>query len=171
MKSFITAAFAVLCLSTFADAEECKVPPQTHTKELEQLKSLEGKWEGTAGSGPKADKIEATFHVTAGGSAVVETLFPGSPHEMVSVYTDHGGKVSMTHYCMSGNQPKMDLTDAAPGELHFDLAKDSALEHEDHMHSLNIAFIDKDNIVENWSAVKDGKPVTEPTILKLRRSR
>ena len=114
MKMIVTTAFTALLLATFANAEECKAPPAEHSKEFEQLKQLDGKWEGSVGMGGKAEKIEATYHVTAGGSAVVETLFPGTPHEMVSVYTDNGGKLSMTHYCMMGNQPKMDLISGSP---------------------------------------------------------
>src|SRR3989304_768334 len=49
---------------------------------------------------------------TDGGSAILETLFPGTPHEMVSVYYDDGGKLGMTHYCMLGNQPQMTLKKA-----------------------------------------------------------
>ena len=36
------------------------------------------------------------IQVTSGGSALVEKLSPGTPHEMVSVYHDKDGELAMT---------------------------------------------------------------------------
>ena len=58
-------------------------------------------------SGPRS-----SYRVASGGSVVQETLFPGSPHEMISMYHLAGGQLVMTHYCAMGNQPRMKLDTA-----------------------------------------------------------
>ena len=59
-------------------------------------------------------KIVSVIKVTAGGSAVHETLFPGSAHEMVSVYHLDGADLVMTHFCALGNQPRMKADPKSP---------------------------------------------------------
>ena len=85
------------------------------------IKSLQGDWRGPAamkGMPPS----RSVFRVTAGGSAVEETIFPGSPMEMISVYHMDKGDLLMTHYCALGNQPRMKLNakKSSPRELVFD---------------------------------------------------
>ena len=151
-------------------ADECEMPKIKHSKEFEKLKGLEGKWEGSTMMEGKLQDIAVIYHLTSGGTAVVETLFPGTPHEMVSVYHDEHGKLSMNHYCMLGNQPKLDLTSSSPSEIELNLAKDNSVElkKEDHMHSLRMAFIDNDTMVETWQGIQQGKE-KDPTIFKLSR--
>ena len=36
----------------------------------------------------------------------LETEFPGTEHEMVTVITQDGADLALTHYCMLGNQPQ-----------------------------------------------------------------
>ena len=50
---------------------------------FELLKSHAGQWQGTAGAeGQEGEPAEIVLKVTAAGSAVVETLFPGTEHEI-----------------------------------------------------------------------------------------
>lgn len=78
--------------------------PETAARQFEMLKGLTGTWvaSGAEGSTPGA---EIRYEVTSAGHAVVETIFPGAPHEMVSVYHLDNGRLVMTHYCAMGNQP------------------------------------------------------------------
>ena len=170
MKYAILGLLAATLLSSAAFAEDCKVPPVQHSKDFEKLKDLNGKWAGTGLMHGEQQDVAVDYHLTSGGSAVVETLFPGTPHEMVSVYHDDHGKLTMTHYCMLGNQPKLDLTKSTASEMDFNFGKGNTInpKSEMHMHALHIAFIDPDNIVENWSAYADGKQ-TDETIFKLQR--
>jgi hypothetical protein len=48
---------------------------------------------------PTGMPVRVEYRVTGAGSAVVETLFPGTPHEMVTVYHARKGVLCMTHYC------------------------------------------------------------------------
>ena len=74
---------------------------------LEKMKKLVGTWLAADQEGKPTDQVMSIIKVTAGGSAVHETLMPGQPHEMVSVYTVDGPDLIMTHYCVLGNQPRM----------------------------------------------------------------
>lgn len=79
-------------------------PAERAARQFAMLKALEGTWvsSGAEGSVPGA---EIRYQVTSAGHAVVETIFPGAEHEMVSVYHLDNGRLVMTHYCAMGNQP------------------------------------------------------------------
>ena len=61
-------------------------------------------------------EASVVYKLTGAGSALVETQFPGSSHEMVSVYHLDGEDLRMTHYCAVGNQPhvKLDRANSKP---------------------------------------------------------
>ena len=128
---------------------------------LDRIKKLAGTWVAADDKGKPTDQVVSVFKVTAAGSAVHETIFPGAGHEMVSVYHQDGKDVVMTHYCSLGNQPKMKLDPASTdkvlkfvfaGGTNLDPAKDM------HMHEGSIKWIDDDHIEWSWSGYRDGKP-------------
>lgn len=127
---------------------------------LEKLKALAGTWTGTASHGGKpAGEASATWRVTGNGSAVIETIMPGTPHEMVTVYHLDGDALVLTHYCAAGNQPTMR---ALPGEdpsvIAFDFVRGSNMKPGDpHMHSARIAFDGDDRLETEWTSWKGGK--------------
>ena len=136
------------------------------------MKLLVGAWEGTSGMGKEGDKVRVEYRLTAGGSAIVETLFPGSPEEMVSVYHDRKGQLAMTHYCMLHNQPRMTLKKADAQTLELVFAKDNDIDpaKETHMQALSITFEDNEHIVEKWTSFEKGKADRGVTF-KLKRVR
>ncbi len=136
------------------------------SKELERVKTLAGRWEGTTQHGTGAQEPAAVeYKVTSGGSAVIETLFPGTPHEMVSVYHDEGDKLAMTHYCMLGNQPRLQLISSTDKQLELSLAPDSGIgATEQHMHAVTLAWTDANHLTQAWSGYQDGKPHETTTI-------
>src|SRR6185369_11800489 len=71
-----------------AHAGEYQTAPYTGSPAFERMKQLVGTWEGTSDMGKEGEKVRVEYRLTAGGSALVETLFPGSGEEMVSVYHD-----------------------------------------------------------------------------------
>ena len=83
-----------------------KLPPYKGSQAFESMKSLAGNWEGSEVSGDKEKPVKVEYKVSSNGSTIVETLFPGTKYEMITVYHDNGGKLSMTHYCAIGNQPQ-----------------------------------------------------------------
>src|SRR5258708_4442203 len=102
-------------------ADTMPSPPKS-SADFERLKSLIGVWQGTETGGHGPADVRVEYRLTAGGSALEEKLFPGTPHEMVSVYYDEDGKLGMTHYCMLGNHPRMTLTKSTAKEMMLALA-------------------------------------------------
>jgi hypothetical protein len=128
---------------------------------LERLKKLAGTWVAADKDGKPTDQVVSVIRVTAAGSAVHETLFPGQPHEMVSVYHRDGTDLVMTHYCALGNQPRMKADPKSPAnQIRFEFAGGSNLNpaKDKHMHEGTITFVDDDHI--EWCGVcwEDGKP-------------
>lgn len=125
-----------------------------------KMKTLVGKWKGTMGEGKDAMPATVEYKLTGSGTALVETLGPGSPYEMVSVYHMDNGSLVMTHYCGAGNQPFMKLK---PGKnansLFFDFVRGSNMKPTDmHMHSVTFTFDGADHVVADWLSYQGGKP-------------
>jgi hypothetical protein len=127
---------------------------------LAKLVALQGDWVDATGQLGPPDAVQVTYRVTGGGSAVVETLFPGTPHEMVTVYHKDGADLVLTHYCAAGNQPRMrarrigeDAIDFAfDGGANIDPARDM------HMHSGRLEFVAGDELRAEWQGWEGGRP-------------
>jgi hypothetical protein len=159
-----TAACLFLAGSLVTHAGEYQSTPYKGSPEFERVKQLVGAWEGTSSMGKAGEKVRVEYRLTAGGSALVENLSPGSEGEMVSVYHDQKGKLAMTHYCMLRNQPHMKLakSDAQSLELVFD-RKGNVINpaKEKHMHGVSFTFTDNDHIVQKWTMFDKGKNAGE----------
>jgi hypothetical protein len=132
---------------------------------LEQFKQLAGEWVGKERIKEGHD-LHVTYKVTAGGSAVVETLFPGTEHEMISVIHPDGDDLVLTHYCMLGNQPQMRSTGNGEGnQIAFKFARATNLKSEKdmHMHDVTFTFVNKDTLRAEWTHYKDGKAAGQVT--------
>ena len=128
--------------------------------EFDKLKGLVGTWKGTADmGGDKPMEVTNTFELTSNGSAILEKICAGSPHEMVSVYCAEKGKLVMTHYCSLGNQPKMSLMKTSDNEMVFSMKGTSGIgsAKDMHMHAMTITWKDKDHITESWTMYGGGK--------------
>ena len=149
-----------------AIAGEMELPPYKGSAPFESMKGLAGTWEGELVSGEKKQNVKVEYKVSSNGSTIVETSFPGTKHEMITVYHDKGGKLSMTHYCSIGNQPQMDLVKAEGKDLEFAFSKSNEIEadKEGHMHGLTLKMVDHDHLVQNWTMYKDGKDGGTTTI-------
>jgi len=128
-------------------------------KALAPLKKLFGTWQGNARVGDQLVPVTITYASTAGGSAIVEHLFPGTPHEMMSVYTVEGDRLAMTHYCSLGNHPKMMLKTSDAHSLSFEATGAEGLRApaEMHMHAMTVSWTDADHIRETWTSFVDGQ--------------
>ncbi len=127
--------------------------------ELERVKALAGTWKGKTDMGQGEQEMTVTYAVTAAGSAVVETLHPGTPMEMVSVYHDAAGKLTMTDYCMLGNQPRMKLDAATDNSITLSVHDTTGISdaNDPHMHALTIEFTNAHAITHHWKMFKAGK--------------
>jgi len=177
MQKLAPLLIAAICLSLagpfVAHAGEHQAAPYAGSAEFERMKQLAGAWEGTSDMGKGEEKVRVEYRLTAGGSALVETLFPGSAEEMVSVYHDRKGKLAMTHYCMLRNQPRMTLRKADAQTIELIFARngnDINPAKEKHMHAVLITFTDNDHITQKWTLFEHGKDKGGVT-LKLTRMR
>jgi len=141
-----------------------KLPAPPTNAALEKIKKLAGTWVLADKDGKPTEQVASIIKVTAGGSAVHETLFPGQLHEMISVYTVDGGDLIMTHYCVLGNQPRMKADPKSPanqivwrfaGGTNLDPAKDK------HMHEAVLTIIDDDRIEINGIGWENGAPAKD----------
>jgi hypothetical protein len=162
-RRMLIGGLMVLALATGGRGDEPAKTAPTNPG-LEKLKKLAGTWVEADKDGKPTDKVVSVVKVTAGGSAVQETLFPDTPMEMVSVYHLDKGDLVMTHYCMLGNQPRLKAQAGSKpnqikwvftGGTNLDPAKDA------HMHGGTVTFIDDDHIEFAGEAWENGKPSEE----------
>jgi hypothetical protein len=176
----------ILAVPRFTDADDTKVTTKAGIDAKEafaRIKTLAGTWKSQTTDEQKADHAEKDeFHkedkpviykLTGAGSALMETQFPGSAHEMVSVYHLDGEDLRMTHYCAAGNQPrvKLDRANSKPDELIFvfdggtnlDPAKDM------HIHGVKITFHKDGKVTSAWDGYADGKKAMTTTFVLTRQ--
>jgi hypothetical protein len=122
IKCILVPTIAAMILSGFSIGAE-KGSKRQHPA-LDRLKSLEGTWAGPAvwDQGGKKGEVDfkLLYKTTSGGNAVMETMFPGTPGEMVTMYYLEGEALVLVHYCSAGNQPRMKFElSKDPNELPF----------------------------------------------------
>jgi len=137
---------------------------------FEKIKSLAGDWVSTKGE--NKGELALSVRVIAGGTAVVEREFPGSPQEMISVYHFDGNKVMLTHYCMLGNQPRLRVIMGDEKDtllFKFVSVTNLASKDDPHMHQGRLKFIDKDNIRSTWTMFENNKAKEDHTFEMTRK--
>lgn len=153
-----------LSFSVLAEDKNDKSPAAPKNAGLEKMKTLVGTWVAADKDGKPTDEVVSVVKLTAGGSAIHETLFPGQPHEMVSIYTVDGPDLVMTHYCMLGNQPRMKANTKSIGnKINFEFAGGSNLDvkKDKHMHAATLTIVDADHIEVDGIGWENGGPAKE----------
>lgn len=146
------------------DKHKDHFPPAPTNQGLEKMKTLVGTWVMVDKDGKPTDEVVSVIKLTAGGSAVHETIFPGQPHEMISVYTAEGSDLVLTHYCMLGNQPKLKADAKSPSnKLNFEFAGGSNLDpkKDKHMHAATFTIVDADHLEIDGVGWENGGPSKE----------
>jgi hypothetical protein len=161
---------AALAGAEGAGRGEPKVPAKTSKMQaqFDRIKKLAGDWVMKGGDGT----VASSYRVSAAGSAVIETMLPGTEHEMVTVYTLDGDNLLLTHYCAAGNAPTMRATPGGPGNpirFKFVKATNLATPAEGHMHDATLAFVDDDTIKTDWTFWENGKAAQTETFDLVRR--
>lgn len=177
LASLMLACIALPVSATAGEPQGTTVPdmgaharvPAPHL--LDRFKALSGTWSASGLDGNSMPDARVRYEVTAGGSAVVETQFPGTPHEMRTVYVRDGSDVVLTHYCASGNHPRM-RAKAADGDqvrFEFDGATNFDPTKAGHMHNASFTFVGKDELRTHWSFWSKGQPDESVANLHLKR--
>jgi len=141
---------ALLLAATLLPAPPTVVPPAAA---FERLKELAGSWTGTGADGTTA---RYTYEVVAGGSALLERCempHDGVPVTMLTLFTLDGSRLLLTHYCMAGNQPRMQAQEMMGDTLEFEFLDATGLDTPDegHMHRATFHFDGPDRFTTQWT--------------------
>lgn len=160
-------AIAWLALPLQADAN----PPAAAS--FDKLKALAGDWIDVDGSMGLKGQVAVSYRVIGGGSSVMETIFPGQKHEMVTVYYRDGNSVALTHYCSAGNQPRMraQVSDGKSMAFEFDGGSNLDPAKDGHMHAGTIEFLGPDRVRAQWIGWDKGKPSAHAPVFNLERKK
>ncbi|MAW61743.1 MAG: hypothetical protein CMJ94_13055 [Planctomycetes bacterium] len=156
------AAGARACCATEAAQASSAVSlaslPSTAAPQLDQIKQLVGDWYEVGEGGKPSGTLVSQYRETAGGHAVIETLFPGTEHEMISIYHMDGGDLLLTHYCVLGNAPTYRAERSEQGLIwRCQGAHNLARHGEAHMHEGQTRFLGKNRIEGKWLQTVDGE--------------
>lgn len=132
---------------------------------FERLKSLVGDWR-VANPQDENQKSQTalSYRLIAGGNVVIETDFPGTNKEMVTVYYRDGDRLVLTHYCGCGNHPRMKARAGDnPKELIFDFEAGANFDpaKDMHMHDCVYRFGDANQFHTEWQLYVGGKPAAK----------
>lgn len=149
-------AVAGLASAAMAASSDNKV--QTNAAQaFDKLKALAGQWEATSEKG----KVNTSYEVVSGGTALLERIKISGESEMLTVYHLDGNRLVLTHYCEAGNQPTMQAEpfDPASNQLHFRFVNATGLASANagHMHEAVIKLAGTDEFSEDWTWHENGK--------------
>jgi hypothetical protein len=165
MKTKIISATFLLTVSLFGAAPAPTGGKSATSPEFERMKTLVGTWTGKTDMGEGPVDMTIRYRLIAAGSVLEERVMEGTPNEMVTMYFDNkDGKLALTHYCMMGNRPAMNVKSSDAKSITFDF--DAACctidpAKESHMHGMTIRFEDADTISTSCKAIMDGKEMPE----------
>jgi hypothetical protein len=173
MSRRLTVASFTLVLASaaaLASAADSAAGALSARQALDRLKALAGEWQGTmmTKDGPPA---AVRYEVVSGGHTVMERLFPGTDHEMISMYHLDGDRLVLTHFCAMGNQPRMQLERGTAQELTFTFAGGSNLDpqKDPHIHGGRLALPDADQLQAEWFVYTAGKQTATHKIFLTRK--
>jgi len=170
-------AVSLLAIALFAVVNSSRADEKNQSasvQRFEALKKLAGDWVQVGKDGKPTDKVISSIRVTSAGSAVQETLFPGSDHEMVTMYHLDGADLVLTHYCSLGNQPRLR---AEPGKdvnkIVFKFVSCTNLKSKDdhHINGATLTLDGKDHFKAVWVSCKGGKTCHQVSLDLVRKQK
>ena len=138
-------------------------------KAFEKLKTLAGSWEGTYMG--RSGKV--TMRVTSSGNAILhEITSPGIPDDPITMIYVDGDRLLLTHFCDSGNRPRMQGKLSPDGNtVTFGLLDVSGNAEEFLMHDIVFTMVDSDHHIEAFTYSLKGKPPTRAPGIQLQRTK
>jgi len=124
---------------------------------FERLKSMAGTWNANVNA-PDGEKATVEYRVSGAGSVVVETMFVGSDHEMINMFTLDGDTLVATHYCSGDNQPafRLNAAKSTANDLVFDFTGVTGRNKASYINGVRMHFDDQGKLEEDWSASESG---------------
>jgi hypothetical protein len=151
----------VIAIATLAAAAAQAAGPKSETAAgpaaYARLKTLAGEWEAETAMG----KVHVSYELIAGGTSLVEREWSEKMPVMLTVYYLDGDRLLLTHYCMAGNQPRMQARSFSPetGEVDFQFldATNLASPGAGHMHNVKFRLADNDHFSSEWEFYENGQ--------------
>lgn len=127
---------------------------------FERLKRLAGSWNARSTQGWEGT---STIEMIAGGSVLLlrSQIDPHGDETMATLVHLDGDRLVLTHYCVAGNQPRLEATavseDGSRIELAFRDATNLPSRDHGHMDSAVLELHDDDTYTSQWTWYQDGK--------------
>ena len=154
MKSFRIAIASLLVLFSVAAGAQSET-----RSSFEKLKTLQGTW---TGKNTQGQPLKVLFRATSAGSAVLSEI--EGKENMITMFHLDGDRLMMTHYCATGNQPRM-LAKVSPDGKTFTFnfldATNLNSPRAGHMQRMVLTVIDENHHTEDWTFVEQGKQLHE----------
>lgn len=164
MKSLKLAAIvAVFLVLGLGNASNLAGQSSSASAGFERLKSLAGAWEGTTNEGGKDVSVNTSFRLVSDGSALLNDLMSGTPHEMITMFHFDGSELMATHYCAAHNQPRFLLapsSDSKVMDFKFKDATNLATPGAPHMVGVKFTLVDANHHIEDWTFLANGQKTT-----------
>ena len=129
-------------------------PASAAAHAFEQLSGLVGAWESRVGDGPP-HSVE--YRLSANGSVLVETWALGPGRESMTLYHLEGDRLLATHYCVQGNQPRLQLVKSTANEFYFEF-RDGTNIHVaggEHQHAFWLKLTGRDSFARSETYIRN----------------
>jgi len=156
MKRHFAVIATVLLMAAVVEAAGPKSEAPAGPAAFARLKTLVGEWEADTGMG----KVRVSYELIAGGTSLVERESGEKMPPMLTVYYLDGDRLLLTHYCMAGNQPRMQARAFNPetGEVAFEFLDATNLKPGGgHMHNATFRLADNDHFASEWEFYENGQ--------------
>ena len=152
----ILVATAAVALPQQMPMPKTSGPQSDAQKAFEKLKTLAGSWEGSIMGMP----VQVTIRVTSSGNAILhEGTSSGMKDNPITMLYVESDRLLLTHYCDSGNRPRMQGKLSPDGKtVTFDFLDVSGNAQRFLMHDAAFTLIDVNHHIENWTHILSGKP-------------
>jgi hypothetical protein len=138
---------------------------------FDKLKQLQGDWAGKSSEGRD---LQVSFRVVSGGSAIMSEIHGDGPEDMITMFHLDGDRLMMTHYCGTGNQPRMVGSMSPDGKtLTFDFldATNVLSSQPGHMQRLILSMPNSNHQIEAWDFLGQNGKMEHHTTFDLMRTK
>ena len=120
--------------------------PSDAQKAFEKLKTLAGTWQGNVMGMP----VKVTLRVTSSGNAILhEATSTARPDDPITMFYVEGDRLFATHYCDSGNRPRMEGKISPDGKtVEFNLVDIVGNTQHGYMNHIGFTIVDDSHHTE-----------------------
>jgi len=158
MSKKLTPAFVLILALCASLAAAAPSDAGSAAQALARFEALAGTWQGKDGEG---NAVTTSYEVVADGATVLER-YSNAAHgdkPMLTVYHLDGDRLVLTHYCMAGNQPRMEARTISGDQVGFEMfdVTNLASSEAGHMHKASFHFVDADHFTTAWTFRENGQ--------------